>query len=78
MCVINLCNNTLAVKFAACTCIHGVNTCFVNKVLTIMFKILLLSISYIPVNSDIFLKHFLSFSKQPPVLLKQRAQKYVN
>ena len=33
MYVINLCNNVLPVKFAACECIHGVNACFVNTVL---------------------------------------------
>ena len=36
MYVINLWNNILPVKFAACTCIHCVNKCFVNTVLKLL------------------------------------------
>ena len=36
MYVINLWNNILPVKFAACTCILCVNTCFVNTVLKLL------------------------------------------
>ena len=64
MYIINLSNNILPVKFAACISIHGVNTYFVNTVLTPHWNI-----KYFQKFCDFYLVKLLIYYQFPTFLI---------